>query len=317
MPEDWQSRYSRCNGNAKPRAASLAAKQLGRISHAQLIALGISRVQILRWVDDGYLQREVPRVFTVGFALPGFEGQLAAGVLYAGPGAMLSHLGAAWWIGALDRRPPRVQVSTPRRCKSLPGVQVFGRRPADRIWLPRHGVDRRDAPSLPITPIPRLALDLAGILNHQRLRYALAQLDFQKRLDIAEVDAACGPGIPGSSALRNALREHQPLLARTRSTLERLLIDLCERHRLPMPAINAPFKRFELDAVWWREKVVVEVDGRDNHSSWAQIKRDRRKDLALRRAGFLVLRYTYEQLLSQAGEVAADIRAALAARAAA
>jgi very-short-patch-repair endonuclease len=84
-----------------------------------------------------------------------------------------------------------------------------------------------------------------------------------------------------------------------------------------MPEINAPFRRFALDAVWWLQKVVVEVDGRDNHSSWAQIKRDRRKDLELRRAGFLVLRYTYDQIRFEAQQVAADIRAALAARAAA
>jgi hypothetical protein len=317
MPEVWRSAIDSRSQNAKPRVAELAARQLGRVSRAQLLALGISNAQVGRWINDGYLQRVLPHVYAVGFTAPGFEAELAAGVLYAGPGAMLSHLGQAWWIGVLDRRPPRVQVSTPRRRKSLETVEVFDRRPLDRIWLPRAGVDPRHAPLLPVTPIPRLALDLAQILDRQRLRYALAQLDFQQRLDVPKLEAVCGQGIPGSAALRDALREHQPLLALTRSDLERLLIGLCERHGLPMPEINAPFRRFALDAVWWLQKVVVEVDGRDNHSSWAQIKRDRRKDLELRRAGFLVLRYTYDQIRFEAQQVAADIRAALAARAAA
>ena len=60
---------------------------------------------------------------------------------------------------------------------------------------------------------------------------------------------------------------------------------------------------------------MVELDGYDNHSSRAQIKRDRRKELELRAAGFLVIRYTWEQIVHQPEVVAADLLAALASRA--
>jgi hypothetical protein len=63
-------------------------------------------------------------------------------------------------------------------------------------------------------------------------------------------------------------------------------------------------------------RVIVELDGRDNHHTWGQIQRDRRKDLALRTAGFIVLRYTWQQLEEERELVIADVLASLGERAA-
>ena len=57
--------------------------------------------------------------------------------------------------------------------------------------------------------------------------------------------------------------------------------------------------------------MVVELDGKDNHSSWAQIQRDRSNELTLRGAGFEVVRYGTQQLEEQPANVETDLLRAL------
>lgn len=89
------------------------------------------------------------------------------------------------------------------------------------------------------------------------------------------------------------------------------MLKLCEAHDLPIPEFNRWIAGHLVDAVWRAERVVVETDGQDGHSSWAQIRSDRDRDLRLRAAGFIVLRYVWPQLEHQPDAVAADIEAAL------
>jgi very-short-patch-repair endonuclease len=59
--------------------------------------------------------------------------------------------------------------------------------------------------------------------------------------------------------------------------------------------------------VWWKQKLVVELDGKDNHSSWGQIQRDRSNEMRVRAAGFDTLRYGTLQLEEQPADVAGDV----------
>jgi hypothetical protein len=88
--------------SARVCVARLADRQNGRVSAAQLAALGIESVTITRWVSQGYLIPGHPRVYAVGHRAPSVEADLTAAVLYAGPGAMLSHATALWWYGLLE-----------------------------------------------------------------------------------------------------------------------------------------------------------------------------------------------------------------------
>ena len=275
----------------------LADRQWGRISAAQFAALGIDRRVVSRWVSQGYLHWDLPRVYAVGHRAPSVEADLWAAVLYAGPGAMLSHATALWWRGLLDHRPWPLQVTTPRRCRSLRGVRVSGRRACERI--PHKG--------LPTTSLEQALLDFAAVAPFDRVRHVLAVADYGKVLDPAAVRAMAGDGRKGSTNLRRALARHEPRLAQTRSPLERLFLPLCERAGIPIPEINVWIAGVLVDAVWREQKLVVELDGRDNHSSWAQIQNDRSKELRVRAVGFDVIRYGTRQLEEEAPAVEAEL----------
>jgi hypothetical protein len=276
----------------------LAGRQAGRISRAQLVALGVDDSSISRWVDRGYLHVVHPRVYAVGHRAPSVEADLWAAVLFAGPGAMLSHATALWWLGLIDKQPRVIQVTTPRRCQSQPGIRVYGRRACERV--PHKG--------LPTTTIEQALLDYAATAPIERVRYALANADYHKVLDITALRVIAGNGRAGSAKLREALKRHEPKLARTRSPLERLFLPVCEKYGVPLPDdVNVLVAGVLVDAVWWRQKLVVELDGRDNHSSWGQIQRDRSNEMRLRAAGFDALRYGTLQLEEEPALVAGDV----------
>lgn len=122
MSERCGSSSTPRNQIRKVRVARLASRQLGRISHAQLIALGAGKAQIARWRTDGYLYRVLPGVYAVGHLADSPDARLSAALLYAGPGAMLSHATAACWWGLLDQPPVRIEVSIAGERLSLDGV---------------------------------------------------------------------------------------------------------------------------------------------------------------------------------------------------
>jgi uncharacterized protein DUF559/transcriptional regulator with AbiEi antitoxin domain of type IV toxin-antitoxin system len=289
------------NRSAKVLVAAVANRQWGLVTFAQLIGSGIDRATIADWARGGYLHRVHPRVYAVGHRPSGLETELAAALLYAGPGAMLSHATAVWWLGLSDKQPGTIDVTTPRRCQSLRRVRVHGRRTCERTWHKR----------LPTTSVEQALLDYAAVAPLERLRHALANADYHKVLDLAALQVIAGSGRIGSTTLRNALTRHEPKLAHTRSPLERLFLPLCERAGIPLPDVNVWVAGVLVDAVWWERKVVVELDGRDNHSSWAQIQRDRSNELILRGAGFEVVRYGTQQLEEQPAGVETDLLRAL------
>ena len=283
--------------NAKVRVGAIAGGQWGRVSATQIQRLGVGRNVIAEWRRQGYLYRVLPRVYAVGHRAASYEADLAAALLYAGPGAALSHATAAHWLGLLDKPPRKIRVSTPRRCRSVRGVVVHGRRGPERFWYRR----------LPLTPLPQLFLDVVATEPRRRLRMALANAEYRGLLDARAVDAWLGRGRRGSARLREALAEHMPRLARTRSELEVAFLELCESNAIPLPETNAWVAGWEVDALFRAHRIAVELDGYGNHRTPAQIERDRRKELALRKAGMQPVRYSGQQL-KQRAEVLADLR---------
>jgi hypothetical protein len=288
--------------NAKERVARVAGRQCGRISRAQLCLLGIDDRTIHDWLATGYLYRVLPRVYAVGYVANTIESDLMAAVLYAGPGAMLSHATAAWWVGLADARPYMIDVSTPRRCRSIPRIRVHQRR----------SIERQVHRGLPVTPFAQTMIDYASRAPLSKVRLALARADYEDSLNLRAIESELRSGRPGCRKLRTAMTRHQPALARAKSGLEIAFFGLCETAGLPLPELNTDVAGWEVDALFRPERVAVELDGPGNHASPAQIRRDRRKELALRAAGLAVLRYSDEQVEHDGRTVMAEVREALA-----
>ena len=283
---------------ATVRVAEIAARQWGVVSHGQLVAAGVNRNGVARWIAAGRLHRVYPQVYAVGHDSLAIEGRLAAALFYAGKGSALSHTTAGWWWGMLGAAPTRLHVSTPGKRGSLRDVRIHSRRTTERIMHK----------GLPVTRPAQTLLDMASDLRFNDLRRALAEAEYRKLVTIREVAAALGRGKPGSAALGAALEDHLPQLAQTRSHMEEVFAHLCDSHLLAQPRFNARIAGYIVDAVWPAQKVVVELDSRSAHSTTRTIENDHRRDLALRAAGLTVLRYTWRQLRDEPQLVIADVR---------
>jgi hypothetical protein len=293
------------HGKRGERLRRIVARQSGRVTRAQLLELGFTLEMVYSWRRRGLLLDVLPRVYAIGHLAPSREADLWAAVLYAGPDAALSHGTAAHWLGLIKYAPGSIEVSTPRvKVRSVGGIRVYG-------WRERGRVMHR---GVPVTMIPQTVLDLAAGGNLRLVRRALAQLDFRKQLDVAAIEAVCGHGRPGSKLLRRALAVHQPRLAHTNEELEARFFEWCERWRVPLPRFNVRVHGQLVDAYWPEHGLVVEMDGDANHSSPAQRRGDRKKELILRAHGLTVLRYDWALLHDLPGAMHADLIAQLAAR---
>jgi Protein of unknown function (DUF559) len=287
--------------------ATVAGRQHGRITSAQLHHLGVTDTTIGNWTRAGYLHRRLRGVHAVGSLARTTESDLFEAVLYAGPGAMLSHVTAASWLGLIDHPSPLIHVSTPRRRTSPRGILVHKRRIA---------LERVTHEGIPTTTVAQALLDLAAMEELTLVRRGLARLGYQHRFDPHALLTLCGGGRRGSQTLQWAIAHYDPRFAFTRSPLEDDWLICCEQLDIPKPDdVNVEICGIPVDACYYDAKLIIELDGVDNHRSPAQVRRDRRTELDLRDAGWLVLRYSSDLIRDEAERVRAEVLSHLATRA--
>ena len=117
-------------------------------------------------------------------------------------------------------------------------------------------------------------------------------------------------GRKGAARMRGVLKaEGEPGL--TRSEAERILRRLLRSAGLPLPQTNARVAGVEVDFLWPKERVVIEVDSWRFHGHRRAFERDRKKDLTLEAAGYRVFRITATQLEREPFLVIAQVARAL------
>jgi very-short-patch-repair endonuclease len=62
-----------------------------------------------------------------------------------------------------------------------------------------------------------------------------------------------------------------------------------------------------VDAVWWEQRLVAEVDGWNFHRSKRSFANDRRRDRKLVKAKFRAVRYTGDEVLGEPEAVAGEL----------
>ena len=118
------------------------------------------------------------------------------------------------------------------------------------------------------------------------------------------------PNHHGARVLTRMLDTTEP----TRAKLERALLKLLKRAGLPRPLVNARVGPYEADAAWPAERVIVEVDGWAAHGHRGAFERDRARDADLQARGYVVLRFTWRQVVDEPLLVTARIAQVLALR---
>jgi very-short-patch-repair endonuclease len=260
--------------------AAIAQRQHGVVTFDQLLGVGISSSAVSRRVQSGRLCRLHRRVYSIGLSRLGNEGRWLAAVLATD--GVLSHRTGGEHLKLLPPSQGYVDVT-------ITGHGGRAKRPGIRIHrshtLLADDVVVRDG--IRVTTPARTLLDLRRVLPPAEFRKAVRQ---------AEV---LGYGLGGVE------------VDGTRSELEYLFLKLCRRHRLPPPEVNVRVGPYVVDFLWRREGVVVETDGRQFHRGELAAETDRRRDVELRRLGFEVRRFSYQQVTRSRGVVAAEVREAL------
>jgi Transcriptional regulator, AbiEi antitoxin len=118
------------------------AEQGRVVSRQQLLRAGVCRTTIDAKVKRGLWQRLHPGVYAAFTGTLSWEARLWAAVLYAGPGALLSHETAAELLGLIDTRSLIIHVTVPARRRVSPRAGMVIRRSTFDYprWRPQRGV---------------------------------------------------------------------------------------------------------------------------------------------------------------------------------
>jgi very-short-patch-repair endonuclease len=222
-----------------------------------------------------------------------------AAVLAAGPAAALSHRDAAALWGIRPSTSGTVDVTATERCRR-PGIH------AHRARLRPDEVT--EVGGIPVTTVARTLLDLAAVLPAAHVERAIERAEALKLADRVPLDALVERhrGRRGTAALRQ-MAESGIEAALTRSELEERFLTFLDAHDLPRPEVNTLIEGFEVDFLWRRQRLVVELDGHETHGTRAAFERDRERDRILQAHGWRVVRITWRQLHENPEAVAGDL----------
>jgi very-short-patch-repair endonuclease len=285
--------------------ARIAARQHGVVTRRQLLAEGVSRRAIQHRLSQQRLHPLHRGVYLVGHPVPPPLAREMAAVLACGQGSVVSHDAA----GAIHRFRPSsgapIDVTLLSRSKrSRPGIRTHstGRFEAGDV--------RRDH-GIPVTAPARTLLDLATVLPRNELQRAFEEAQVHRAVTPGALRAWLerSPGRPGAPLLQSML---DASLGLTRSEAEARLLDLLRAADLPPDATNTRIGRHEVDFLWRRKRLIVEVDGFAYHASRAAFERDRLRDAELQAAGYRTIRVTWSQIESRPEAIVARIAQALA-----
>jgi hypothetical protein len=158
---------------------------------------------------------------------------------------------------------------------------------------------------IPVTTVARTLLDLADVIDLQALRRAVTEAEYRHLYDHTSVIAVVEAN-PGRRTKKLLTAAMEGKLHRTRSPLEDRFVRVLDRWGVEQPECNVHLEGYEVDFLWRRVGLAVELDGLSAHATRAAVRRDREKDRALWRVGVRTLRLTGEAL-EEPGQVLADL----------
>lgn len=277
-------------------------RQDGVITWAQARDAGLTPSQVKHRARSGRWLRIAPAVYCVADRERTDRARLFEAALGAGPGATVHGTAAAWWHGLLDEVPTAISITVPRRRRSTTSSAAIRRRDLSHL-------DRLELRGLWVTDVALTVLEAAVALGPDGAAFLDRAL--QRRVRFAALHRAHCRGLgrrgsPAAAALLSVASD------RAGSHAERVLVRLLKDAGIRGWALHHRVLGYELDLAFVRERVAVEVDGWAWHVDRARFQADRVRQNALVNDGWRVLRFTWHDLTVRPGEVAGQVRAALA-----
>ena len=281
--------------------AELATRQNGNVTHRQLLNAGLSRDQIKRRVEVGWLVPRHTGVFAVGYRPAARESAWHAAVLALGKGAVLSYASAiALW--AMGRATAIIEVTVPTTAGHVKrdGIVVHRQRlPPEHVTIHR---------GIPVTTPIRTLLDYAAVAPLNALFRAFEQAQVHLHIPPAPIAAEviARPRARGNGKLRKVL-EGAVDPKDVRSVLEIRFLRMCAAHGIPRPKVNVRIGEWTPDFYWPEWELIVETDSVAFHSTAWERQRDAEKDVAMRALGLDVLRLRWAEVVGRPAETARRI----------
>lgn len=299
---------------------ALALTQNGTVDTRQLLACGLSRSTIQRYVAVGWLHRIHHGVYALTpLGLLSRRGRATAAALAGGPGAGISHWAAGDHLGLISSRRARFDVTVPTHAgrRRRPGIQIHRSttlRPQDIVIVD----------GVPCTTWARTAVDLADVLTSDRpLERALDRAEELRIYDDRELREQLRHNAGRHRAARRLARilaTHAPGSTPTFNDFEEMVFIVVRTHTdLPDPEVQAyvdlgdggPMIR--PDFSWRRFKLMLEADGYATHSRRLNWLSDHRRDVRAQIAGWRVARTDWDQVTGAPAELGAALTALAAA----
>jgi G:T-mismatch repair DNA endonuclease (very short patch repair protein)/acetolactate synthase regulatory subunit len=250
----------------------LGQRQWGLVSAEQLANCGVESTA-LRWkLDSGRIERVHFGVYRFAAVPVTWHQRALAAALAGGPSSALSFASAAHAheLDGFEAAPAAVDLTTPRR-QQRRLLDVVLHRSNTRLEVTR----RR---GLPVTGVARTLVDLAAVLDDERLELTLDSAHRKIPKLASQLCALLDEARrSGARRLRRLLEER---LAPTDSALELKVRRILRRARMPRPAhqlevsdLAGPIVR--IDFAWPAERVALHVDGYRWHHQRDRFERDR------------------------------------------
>ncbi len=302
--------------SALGRVGAIAAEQHSCFTRAQANKEGLSDYQLRTLHRNGVIDRLSPRVFRFTSSAHTWHQRAMAACLDGGDQCVASHRTAAA-LHKLDGFEPKgiVEVLVPMKIRHR-RKDVIVHHTRD---LPPF--DRTQVGSIPVTTVARTLIDIGASSPATVVEEAFDCAERTRAVRRAHVErrynALRKQGRNGIGAMTQVLDSREPFKRIPWSVLERRLRRLFDRAGIEVPTFRFKVRMpdgqiYEIDAAWVPLKFGVEVDGAGAHAPAAKRAADNVRQAELEDEGWMIRRFTYDQVENQERLVATVIRRAIA-----
>lgn len=284
------------------RLAMTARRQGGAFTFAQAARIGYSKATIGRRVRCGTWHRLHDGVYSIAGAPGTRDLEIWSAVLAAGPSSVVTHESAALLHGAEGLPSEPITLTAPHGSHHhLHGVFVHQIDDlADRHRTTIHG--------LPVSRPARTVVELGATQPADVVGRVADDFVRAGRTSYAAIEQVLTdltrPGKPGIATVARVLDARGDGYVPPSSELERMLFATLDAGGLPPPQRQIPLPGRGgiagiADAGYSDARIVLEADGRRWHMRVEAARRDRERDARVVRAGWVPLRFLYEQIRDQ------------------